>query len=51
MIILNKREEKCLQCLAFIGTILIVANEALYRVIDKKVSQINKENIKNSWME
>ena len=29
MIVLSKREEKCLQCLAFIGMILVVASETL----------------------
>jgi len=29
MIVLNKTEEKCLQCLAFIGMILVVANETV----------------------
>jgi len=36
MIILNKREEKLLHCFAFIGMILIVANEALNRVKYRK---------------
>jgi len=36
MIILNHWEEKCLRFMAFFGTILIVANEALNRVKYRK---------------
>ena len=51
MIILNKWEEKLLQCMAIVGMILHVASETLNRVIDRKISKINKEDIENSWME
>jgi hypothetical protein len=58
MIILTKCEEKCLQILTFIVSIVDVANETLTavkrlinRVIEDKINKVNIENIKNSWIE
>ncbi|MEY4342826.1 MAG: hypothetical protein RL736_622 [Pseudomonadota bacterium] len=42
MIILTKWEEKCLQILTFIVSIVDVANETLYRVKHKKYYRISK---------
>ena len=58
MIILTKCEEKCLQILTFIVSIVDVANETLTAVkrlintvIDDKINKVSIDNIKNSWME
>jgi len=58
MIILNRWEEKCLQILTFIVSIVDVANETftavkrlINTVIDDKINKVNIDNIKNSWME
>jgi hypothetical protein len=58
MIILNRWEEKCLQILTFVVSIVDVGNEILMAVkrtfntvIHRKIHRVSIENIKNSWME
>jgi len=58
MIILTKCEEKCLQILTFVVSIVDVGNEILMAVkrtfntvINRKIHRVSIENIKNSWME
>jgi len=58
MIILTKWEEKCLQILTFVVSIVDVASEIFSavkrlcnRVIQDKINTVNKNNIKNSWIE
>jgi len=58
MIILNRWEEKCLQILTFVVSIVDVANgisSAVKRtfntVIHRKIHRVSIDNIKNSWME
>jgi len=51
MIILNRWEEKCLQILTFVVSMVDVVNNTINTVIDRKIDIVNKEIKQNSWME